>query len=168
MLTIDKLSILRREQLRDMMKDFSLQLGPGDKAVLIGEEGNGKSTLLKLIHDPDSVEGYAEWSGSVSPGGRTGYLPQELGARRLSEPARLLFERSPGFAALTPRQRHALAAELGLDAAMFASERPLRSFSGGERVKLQSLPQRSRSCICLTSPRTTSTSNPSNGWRISF
>ena len=137
MLTIDKLSILRCEQLRDMMKDFSLQLGPGDKAVLIGEEGNGKSTLLKLIHDPDSVEGYAEWSGSVSPGGRTGYLPQELGARRLSEPARLLFERSPGFAALTPRQRHALAAELGLDAAMFASERPLRSFSGGERVKLQ-------------------------------
>ena len=102
MLTIDKLSILRREQLRDMMKDFSLQLGPGDKAVLIGEEGNGKSTLLKLIHDPDSVEGYAEWSGSVSPGGRTGYLPQELGARRLSEPARLLFERSPGFAALRP------------------------------------------------------------------
>lgn len=137
MLTIDKLSILRREQLRDILKDFSLQLGPGDKAVLIGEEGNGKSTLLKLIHDPDSVEGYAEWSGSVSPGGRTGYLPQELDARRLSEPARLLFERSPGFAALTPRQRHALAAELGLDAAMFASERPLRSFSGGERVKLQ-------------------------------
>ena len=137
MLTKDKLSILRREQLRDILKDFSLQLGPGDKAVLIGEEGNGKSTLLKLIHDPDSVEGYAEWSGSVSPGGRTGYLPQELGARRLSEPARLLFERSPGFAALTPRQRHALAAELGLDAAMFASERPLRSFSGGERVKLQ-------------------------------
>ena len=80
MLTIDKLSILRREQLRDILKDFSLQLGPGDKAVLIGEEGNGKSTLLKLIHDPDSVEGYAEWSGSVSPGGRTGYLPQELGA----------------------------------------------------------------------------------------
>ena len=64
MLTIDKLSILRREQLRDILKDFSLQLGPGDKAVLIGEEGNGKSTLLKLIHDPDSVEGYAEWSGS--------------------------------------------------------------------------------------------------------
>ncbi|MFR3289535.1 MAG: ATP-binding cassette domain-containing protein [Lachnospiraceae bacterium] len=116
MLTIDKLSILRREQLRDILKDFSLQLGPGDKAVLIGEEGNGKSTLLKLIHDPDSGQrAHAEWSGSVSPGGRTGYLPQELGARRLSEPARLLFERSPGFAALTPRQRHALAAELGLD-----------------------------------------------------
>ena len=88
MLTIDKLSILRREQLRDILKDFSLQLGPGDKAVLIGEEGNGKSTLLKLIHDPDSVEGYAEWSGSVSPGGRTGYLPQELGAQAAPRPRR--------------------------------------------------------------------------------
>ena len=66
MLTIDKLSILRREQLRDMMKDFSLQLGPGDKAVLIGEEGNGKSTLLRVLAGDPSVESYIEVSGSFS------------------------------------------------------------------------------------------------------
>ena len=50
---------------------------------------------------------------------------------------RRLFDASRGFGRLTPRERAALAAELGLDAAMFASERPLREFSGGERIKLQ-------------------------------
>ena len=68
MLTIDKLSIVHRRDLREIMRDFSLQLGPGDRAVLIGEEGDGKSTLLRLIRDPALVEGYVEWTGSVSPG----------------------------------------------------------------------------------------------------
>ena len=66
MLTIDNLTITHLRDLRTVLTDFSLQLGPGDKAVLIGEEGNGKSTLLKLIHDPALVEGYAEWSGRMS------------------------------------------------------------------------------------------------------
>ena len=137
MLTIDNLTITHLRDLRTVLTDFSLQLGPGDKAVLIGEEGNGKSTLLKLIHDPALVEGYAEWSGRVSQGGRTGYLPQELSQEQLDIPAKLLFEASPAFAALTPRDRFALASELGLDASMFSSMRPLFEFSGGERIKLQ-------------------------------
>lgn len=125
MLTIDKLSVTCRSDLRCILSDFSLQLGPGERAALIGEEGDGKSTLLRLIHAPALAEGYVEWSGTISPGGRTGYLPQEL------------FDASRGFGRLTPRQRATLAAELGLDAAMFASDRPLREFSGGERIKLQ-------------------------------
>ena len=137
MLTIDKLSVTCRSDLRCILSDFSLQLGPGERAALIGEEGDGKSTLLRLIHDPALAEAYVEWSGAVSPGGRTGYLPQELSPAELDAPARRLFDASRGFGRLTPRERAALAAELGLDAAMFASERPLREFSGGERIKLQ-------------------------------
>lgn len=137
MLTIDKLSVTCRSDLRCILSDFSLQLGPGDRAALIGEEGDGKSTLLRLIHDPALAEGYVEWSGVISPGGRTGYLPQELSPAGLAAPARRLFELSPGFARLTPKERAALASELGLDAGIFSSERPLREFSGGERIKLQ-------------------------------
>ena len=40
-------------------------LNPGDRAVLIGEEGNGKSTLLKWICDPRLVEPYAEAAGQM-------------------------------------------------------------------------------------------------------
>lgn len=38
-----------KKDLKVIIKDFSFVLNEGDKAVLIGEEGNGKSTILKLI-----------------------------------------------------------------------------------------------------------------------
>ena len=47
------------------MEDFSFVLNKGDRAVMIGEEGNGKSTLLKLIYDPALVDSYAEYTGEI-------------------------------------------------------------------------------------------------------
>ena len=108
MLTIDKLSVTCRSDLRCILSDFSLQLGPGERAALIGEEGDGKSTLLRLIHAPALAEAYVEWSGAVSPGGRTGYLPQELSPAELDAPARRLFDASRGFGRLTPREHFIL------------------------------------------------------------
>ena len=46
-----------KKDLRQLLKGFTFALQPGDKAALIGEEGNGKSTLLKLLYDPALVEG---------------------------------------------------------------------------------------------------------------
>ena len=156
MLTIDRLSITHRRDLREILNNFSLLLGPGERAVLIGEEGNGKSTLLRLIHDPASVEDYAEWSGEVSAGGRTGYLPQELTSEQLSWPARRLFEASEGFMSLTPKERAALSKELGLPLSFFTAERALREFSGGERIKMQ------LACIAAEQPELYLLDEPSN------
>ena len=39
MLQIKQLTITHKKDLRVIVKDFSLVLNPGDKAVLIGEEG---------------------------------------------------------------------------------------------------------------------------------
>ena len=64
MLQIQKLSIYHKKDLRTILNDFTFSLNPGDKAVLIGEEGNGKSTLLRWLYDPQSVEEYAEVTGS--------------------------------------------------------------------------------------------------------
>ena len=47
MLQIKNLSITHKKDLRVILNDFSCVLNDGDKAVIIGEEGNGKSTLLK-------------------------------------------------------------------------------------------------------------------------
>ena len=47
MLQIKKLNIEHRRDLRVILENFNLVLNTGDKAVIIGEEGNGKSTLLK-------------------------------------------------------------------------------------------------------------------------
>ena len=65
MLQIRDLNLSMKEDLRQLLKGFTFSLNPGDKAAVIGEEGNGKSTLLKLLYDEALVEDYAEWSGAV-------------------------------------------------------------------------------------------------------
>ena len=81
MLQIKQLTITHKKDFRVILKDFSFVLNPGDKVVLIGEEGNGKSTLLKWIYDPELIEGYAEAQGErICTGEHLGYLPQELPA----------------------------------------------------------------------------------------
>ena len=52
MLQTRNLTITMKKDLRDLLRDFTFSLNPGDKAAIIGEEGNGKSTLLKLLYDP--------------------------------------------------------------------------------------------------------------------
>ena len=47
MLQVRNVSLIHKKDLRTLVSDFSFTLNPGDKAVIIGEEGNGKSTLLK-------------------------------------------------------------------------------------------------------------------------
>ncbi len=65
--------------MRTILEDFQLVPLSGDKAVIIGEEGNGKSTLMKWIYCPGLVEDYVEAEGErICRGERLGYLPQEL------------------------------------------------------------------------------------------
>ena len=74
---IKNLTITHKKDLRLIVENLSFSLQPGDCAVIIGEEGNGKSTILKWIADPKKIENYAEWTGEVVKG-RVGYLAQEL------------------------------------------------------------------------------------------
>ena len=46
MLQIKNLTITHRKDLRVILEDFDLSLYSGDKSVIIGEEGIGKSTLI--------------------------------------------------------------------------------------------------------------------------
>lgn len=76
MLQIKKLGINLIKDDKDLLKDFDLALNPGDKVGLIGEEGNGKSILLKTIIDRKSVENYAQISGEIYKKEEIiGYLP---------------------------------------------------------------------------------------------
>ena len=45
MLQINELTLAHRKDLRTILEDFNLALNDGDKAVIIGEEGNGKQHL---------------------------------------------------------------------------------------------------------------------------
>ena len=57
MLEIQHLSLTLKMENRPLLRDFSFVLGPRDKAALIGEEGNGKSTLLRLRREQDKAFG---------------------------------------------------------------------------------------------------------------
>ena len=79
MLEIRNLKLTHIQDSRVILEDFSMVLNPGDRAVIIGEEGNGKSTLLKWIFDPESVSDYMDVQGEMHTGKEVfGYLPQQL------------------------------------------------------------------------------------------
>ena len=81
MLNVQNLTIINVADQRTLLKNCSFTLAGTERLAVIGEEGDGKSALLKAICDPDSLEDWAEVSGRVSfPGERPGYLPQEAPA----------------------------------------------------------------------------------------
>lgn len=66
---------------RVLIENLSFVLNPGDKLAIIGEEGNGKSTLLKALINPKLISEYAVVSGAVAKGdSKIGYLEQKLDA----------------------------------------------------------------------------------------
>ena len=135
MLEIRHLSVYHDRDLTPLIADLSFTLRPGDRAALIGEEGNGKSTLLRLLAG-QSVP-YVSCEGQVLVAGARGYLPQELPACEREKSAYEYFADSPAFFEQTPRELAGLARELSLPQDVFYSGQRLSSFSGGERVKLQ-------------------------------
>lgn len=138
MLQIKDLTVIHRKDSRTILKDFSFTLNPGDRVALIGEEGDGKSTLLKLIYDEALIAGYAEYSGEIIRSSiRIGYLPQELPASRKTQTVFQFCSEIPAFQSLTPKELSALAFPLGLNAEQFYSGQTIGSLSGGEKVKLQ-------------------------------
>ena len=119
---------------RVLVNGISFTLNPGDRTVMIGEEGNGKSTLLKLIYDPELISDHAEYTGSISKGRhRIGYLAQELTPQETAVSVR----EHIGLDESEMWRAEALAAEMGLEPGLVHEERPLSTLSGGERVKLR-------------------------------
>ena len=74
MLEISNLTIKINE--RYLIKNLNIILNKNDKLAIIGEEGNGKSTLLKCIL---GICDYADVSGIINlKGNKIGYLKQSL------------------------------------------------------------------------------------------
>ncbi|MCI8460248.1 MAG: ABC-F family ATP-binding cassette domain-containing protein, partial [Bacilli bacterium] len=68
---------------RYLVKDLSFVLNKGDKLAIIGEEGNGKSTLLKSLL---GICEYANIEGNINfKGNRVGYLEQAISKENLQK-----------------------------------------------------------------------------------
>ncbi len=138
MLQVKNLTITHRKDLRMILRDFTWALGPGDKAVVIGEEGNGKSTFLKLLFNPELVADYVEYSGEILRDRmKMGYLYQELSPAHKAMSVAQFFQESPLFYDCDWGELARIGARLGLPVELFYSEQPVASLSGGEAVKMQ-------------------------------
>lgn len=138
MLQVKSLTIIHTKDFRTIIQDFDLVLNAGDKAVLVGEEGNGKSTLLKWIYDPSLVEGYVEANGvRTIQGELLGYLSQELRDEDKRKTVYEYFSGLPAFREANPSELKKTAAEMGFMDSLFYSDQEMQTLSGGERVKVQ-------------------------------
>ncbi|HQW21028.1 MAG TPA: ATP-binding cassette domain-containing protein [Rhodocyclaceae bacterium] len=118
---------------RIIVRDFSCRILRGDKIGLIGPNGIGKTTLLKLILGEIPAD-----SGSVRLGTKqeVAYFDQFRSA--LDEEAALVDVISPGsdFVEISGQRKHVISY---LGDFLFAPERarsPVKSLSGGERNRL--------------------------------
>ena len=60
---------------RKLIDHLSFSIDDGDKLAIIGEEGNGKSTIAKAIACPSQISTYTHVSGQINIGNKTiGYF----------------------------------------------------------------------------------------------
>ena len=121
-LTIDALNF------KDIIKNFSAEILKGEKVGLIGKNGIGKSTLLKLIVGELRAE-----SGTIKIGNRVkiGLLSQ--GHEELDENATPIEELINAFGLTIERARSELAR---LEIFADLVEKPIGSLSGGEKTRV--------------------------------
>ena len=157
MLQVKNLNITHKKDLRVILQDFSLVLNNGDKAAIIGEEGNGKSTLLKWIYDPELIDGYAEGKGERTVNReRLGYLPQELPVEEKEQTIYEFFLREPLFSELTPKELGRYARDFHLPVDFFYGDQKMGTLSGGEKIKAQMIR------LLITEPTVLLLDEPSN------
>ena len=134
MININHLTITQNKDLRDLVSDLNITIQDGEKVAIIGEEGNGKSTLLKTLMG----ERLADFSisGEIQSDLRSlAYIPQQLAEELKKKSLQDYF-----FLESTDLDYsilYRLSDELHFDSSRFASDQEIGSLSGGEALKIQ-------------------------------
>ena len=138
MLIISNLTIVLKKDLRTLIKDFSFVLNKKDKVGIIGEEGNGKSSLLKVLYNPEEASKYLEITGNISiKDEKIGYLPQMIDEEKLNLSINELLNKEIDYSLLDYKKYYQYIDTFHLDEEkLFSNEIKVRSLSGGERIKL--------------------------------
>lgn len=134
MLNINHLTITQNKDLRNLVSDLSMTIQDGEKVAIIGEEGNGKSTLLKTLMGEDLPD-FTIKGGIQSDYQSLAYIPQKLPEELKNSTLHDYFFLAS--ADLDYSILYRLAEELHFDSDRFASDQEISSLSGGEALKIQ-------------------------------
>lgn len=128
------------------IEDFNYYLGNNDRLAIIGEEGNGKSTLLKAIYNQELIQDYATIQGTIDTDYKhIAYFEQQLSSDWFqSKVFEYLLkdeveEEIPWEAYNNLENYDRLAVQLAIPLSLLHSEQEMGTLSGGERVKLRLL-----------------------------
>lgn len=141
MLKIDHLTISHQKDLQTLIKDLSLIVNRGDKLAIIGEEGTGKSTLIKAIVSPEHLANYAILDGKIhNQFVNTAYLPQDLPTEDLEKTVSNFLFQDLDYNQFDFNLFYKMAELLQMSSQRLDSNQQLmRSLSGGEKIKCQLL-----------------------------
>lgn len=143
MIEVKNLSIKLRNSDRYLIKNFNLILNNKDKAAIIGEEGNGKTTFIKSLISDKNVLNYVDIEGIINVPKNIGYLEQSLNEFWLERELREFFlkenpDSNENYEIYDDYNKLVeVFNSLGLDLDLVESERKISTFSGGEKVKFQ-------------------------------
>ena len=138
MLIISNLSLILKKDLRVLIKDFSLTVNKKDKIGIIGEEGNGKSSLLKAIYNQEEASKYLEIKGTINiKNEKIGYLPQIVEKELLEKSVYELLNEKNDYSLLDYKKYYFYIDKFNLDEEkLLSSSLLVGNLSGGERIKL--------------------------------
>ena len=134
MIKINHLTITQNKDLRDLVSDLSMTIQDGEKVAIIGEEGNGKSTLLRALMG-EALPDFTIKGDIQSDLQSLAYIPQKLPEELKKRTLHDYFFLDP--ADLDYSILYRLAEELHFDSDRFASDQKIGSLSGGEALKIQ-------------------------------
>lgn len=136
MLQIKDLTIRLIEDDRLIIKDFDFTLNKEDKVGLIGEEGNGKSILLKTIVDREKTEKFASISGEIYKNNEIiGYLPQNLAEDNANLTSNAYLYKQLSFDMIDYNKLYKYLSDFALPDDILSDDRMMGSLSGGEKIK---------------------------------
>ncbi len=148
---------------RKIVEHLTFTLSSQDKLAIIGEEGNGKSTLIKYIYDKNLIEDYCFYHGHIEISKNSiGYLEQTLNTLWYSYGAMdyLLIQalgQEPRYEVYNQiYEIETLCKKYKLDITILNTNQNLKTLSGGEKIKLQFIK------ILLSSPELILLDEPTN------
>ncbi|MBM7643310.1 ATP-binding cassette domain-containing protein [Streptococcus loxodontisalivarius] len=141
MLQIKQFTLEQIADAKRLIDNLNLTIARGEKCAIIGEEGTGKSSLLRAIANAESLSNYANIGGQIScQASAIAYLSQELDPELTQVSCQDFIYDDMDYDRFDFNRFYQLADQIKLDLDLILnSDKKLGHLSGGQALKLQLL-----------------------------